>query len=261
MPFVLNDGARIDWRIQGSARNPVVLLLNGIGTDQTLYDFVAPDLLRDHRLLRLDTRGHGASDAPAGDYNLELLAADVLAVMDAAEVRSAVICGLSLGGMIAMTLALAAPGRVNALMLACTSAQMDPEFWSQRIATVRREGVGSIVEAALGRLLSTAFARANPAILDTLRSGLRTMSPDGYAGCGAAIRDMELVGWLESIRAPTLVLGAAADTATPFEGHGSRIVSGIPGAQFAIMPTGHLACIEDPRTFAAVLRRLIPRAA
>lgn len=110
-------------------------------------DRAAPHLTRAFNLLRIDLRGHGASDAPGGDYTMAALAADVAAVMDAAGIVRAPVAGVSLGGMIAMELALAAPGRVAALALVCTSAALDPALWSDRIARVRAEGVAAIAEA------------------------------------------------------------------------------------------------------------------
>src|SRR5579863_7144608 len=122
MPFAISKGARIFWRMQGRHDQPVIVMLNGIGTESAIYDRVIPLLWHEFRLLRIETRGHGASDAPPGDYDLDTLAADVVAAMDAAQVARAIVCGVSLGGMVAMALALKAPDRVDGLVLACTSA-------------------------------------------------------------------------------------------------------------------------------------------
>lgn len=251
MPFADNSGVRIYWRLHGGDALPVLVLLSGIGTEQGLYDRAAPFLLDEFRLLRVDNRGHGASDAPAGDYDLRTLASDVLVAMDAAGVREAVICGTSLGAMIAMALALDAPQRVRGLVLACTSARMDASFWSQRVNVVRANGMPAVAEIAVSRLLSDEFARLNPGIVDTLRRGLLTLSRDGYAGCAAAIRDMDLIPRLGSIAVPTVVITASFDLATPAAGHGDLIVAAIPGAQSIVLNCGHLACVELPGAFAA----------
>src|SRR5215469_11562141 len=137
MSFVSRDGVRLYWKLEGASQRPVLVLLNSIATDLSLWDAAAPHLLIAFRLLRLDTRGHGASDAPAGDYSLSTLADDVAAVMDAAGVDRAAVAGVSLGGMVAMELALRYPERVAALALVCTSATMDKVAWSDRIAKVR----------------------------------------------------------------------------------------------------------------------------
>jgi 3-oxoadipate enol-lactonase/4-carboxymuconolactone decarboxylase len=260
MAFAIHDGVRLYWRLDGAADRPVLVLLNSIGTDLSLFDAAAPHLLPAFRLLRIDTRGHGASDAPAGDYTLDLLAGDVLAVMDAADVATASLCGVSLGGMIAMTLALKAPARVEALVLACTSAAMDVATWESRIAMVRSSGMAAVADLALGRFFSHEFRAHHPETVETVRAGLLTTSPDGYSGCGAAIRDMTLPPRLPGITAPTLVIGGQADISTPFEGHGDKIAAAIPGAQTAMLATAHLPCLEAPAAFAGAVRGFLSMA-
>ncbi len=259
MAFTTHDGARIYWRLDGAADKPALVLLTSIGTDMGLYDAAAPLLLADFRLLRIDTRGHGASDAPAGDYTLDLLAGDVLAAMDAAGLATASVCGVSLGGMIAMALALKAPERVEGLVLACTSAAMDVAAWSARIATVRAEGLAAIAEMALGRFFSEPFRSQHPATVETVRAGLLAMSADGYSGCGAAIRDMDLLSRVSAITAPTLVIGGLKDVSTPFAGHGDQIVAAIPNASSAMLDTAHLPCLENPNAFAGAVRGFLAR--
>jgi len=254
MPFALSRGARIYWRLDGAADKPALVLLTSIGTDLSLYDPVVPLLTPDFRVLRIDTRGHGASDAPAGDYSLGLLADDVLAVMDAAGIAKATICGTSLGGMIAMALAPKAPERVEALVLACTSPAMDPAVWNQRLALIRTEGLGAIVDMVLGRFFSDAFRARHPEVVETVRAGMIAQSPDGYCGCGAAIRDMALLEGLPAITAPTLVLTGAKDVATPYEGHAERIVAAVPGARHAQVDGAHLPSLEAPAAFAGAVR-------
>ena len=254
MAFATNDGVRIYWRLDGAADKPVLVLLNSIGTDLSLYDAAVPHLLPAFRLLRVDTRGHGASDAPAGDYTLDLLADDVLAVMDAAGVAKANVCGVSLGGMIAMTLALKTPERIDSLVLACTSAAMDAVGWSRRIALIRAEGMAAVTDMVLGRFFSDAFRATHSEAVETVRTGLLALSVEGYTGCGAAIRDMDLLDRLPDVVAPTLVIGGLKDVSTPLEGHGDRIVSAIPGARAMMLDTAHLPCLEDPMAFAGAVR-------
>jgi 3-oxoadipate enol-lactonase/4-carboxymuconolactone decarboxylase len=257
MPFALSHGARIYWRLDGAADKPALVLLTSIGTDLSLYDPVVPLLTPDFRVLRIDTRGHGASDAPAGDYSLDLLADDVLAVMDAAGIAKAVICGTSLGGMIAMALAPRAPERVQALVLACTSPALDPSVWDQRLALIRAEGLGAIVEMVLGRFFSEDFRARHPDVIETVRAGMVAQSPDGYCGCGAAIRDMALLEGLPAITAPTLVLTGAKDIASPFEGHAERIVAAVPGARHLQIDGAHLPSLETPAAFAGAVRDFV----
>jgi 3-oxoadipate enol-lactonase len=253
MPFAVSGDTRIYWKLEGEEGAPALVLLNSIGTDMDLWDPALPALRKSFRLLRIDTRGHGASDAPAGDYTLAGLAGDVFAAMDAAGLREAAVAGVSLGGMIAMEMALMQPDRVSHLALICTSATMDPAAWNDRIAKVRTEGMASIAEMAMGRFLTPDFLQANPALAATLRRQLTTMPATGYAGCGAAIRDMALAERLGQIGCPALVVTGTNDVSTPFEGHGEHLVRSIPGAKCQSLPAAHLAPLDAPGELAAGL--------
>ena len=254
MPFTTNHGVRLYWKLDGAEDKSALVLLNSIGSDLGLWDGAIPYLVRSFRLLRIDTRGHGASDAPDGDYDLPTLAANVVAVMDAAGIETAAVAGISLGGMIAMQIALDHPARISALVPICTSATMDAAAWSDRIATVRAGGVAAIADMVMGRFLSPGFTAAHPETAATVRAGLLATPTAGYAGAGAAIRDMAIVDRLPGITVPTLVVAGSHDTSTPYQGHGDRIVAGIPGAQVVHIAAAHLASIEAPAELAAAIR-------
>jgi 3-oxoadipate enol-lactonase/4-carboxymuconolactone decarboxylase len=251
MPFAVHENARLFWRVDGDASKPPALLLNSLGTDTASWDRAMLYLLPHLRVIRMDARGHGASDAPAGEYSLELLAADAIAVLDAANVTSAVVCGVSLGGMIGIMLASTAPHRMSALIAACTSPHMDGDAWRARIDAVRSGGMVAIAEMALGRFFSPGFAASHPEVVGSFRSGLLEMSGAGYAACSAAIRDMDLRPRLASINRPTLVIGGTRDVSTPFAENGRLIAEAVPGAAVSLLDAPHLAQVEAPSAFAA----------
>lgn len=253
MPFVSAQGAAIYWKVEGDPANPPLVLLNSIGTDMDLWAEALPALRQRFSLLRVDTRGHGASDAPEDDYALPVLASDVCAAMNAADIGSATIAGVSLGGMIAMQLALDAPDRVTGLALVCTSATMDRVAWQTRVETVRHDGIAGIVDLAMGRFLSPDYAAARPEVAATVRRGLLAMAPAGYAGCGAAIRDMALADRLDGVACPTLVVTGTRDTSTPLEVHGEHLLATIPGVRHVALDAAHLAPLEAPDALAAAI--------
>lgn len=250
MGFTDVPGGRLYWKRDGRDHAPPLVLLNSIGTDMDLWDGTLP-LLRDRfALLRIDTRGHGASTAAPGDWSLGLLAQDVLAVADAAGFQRFSLAGVSLGGMIGMELALLAPQRLEKLALICTSATMDRQAWDDRIAKVRSAGMTAIADLAMGRFLSDA---AEPALVESVRRQLVAMDAQGYAGCGAAIRDMDLAGRIADIACPTLVVTGTRDTSTPLEGHGEHLLAHIPGAAHCSLDAAHLAPLEAPAALARAL--------
>lgn len=257
MPFTTRDGVRLYWRLEGSPDRPPLVLLNSIGTDHALWDPAMPGLLRAFRTLRIDTRGHGASDAPAEDYSLAMLAADTAAVMADAGLGRAAIAGVSLGGMMAMQLALDHPARVSALALICTSATVDAAAWAARVETVHRQGTGPIAAMAVGRFLSPAFAARHPEIVAGMQDAIARQNPAGYAGAAAAIRDMQLIDRLGAIDVPTLVVTGSNDISTPLDPHGARLLAAIAGARHLGLDSAHLPPVEAPDALVAGLRGLL----
>ncbi|ABQ67436.1 4-carboxymuconolactone decarboxylase / 3-oxoadipate enol-lactonase [Rhizorhabdus wittichii RW1] len=257
MAFTLRGDVRLHWRLDGSDERPPLVLLNSIGTDISLWDRTVPHLLPTFRLLRIDVRGHGASDAPAGDYDLAMLADDVAAVMDDAGIAVAPVAGVSLGGMIAMEIALRHPDKVAALALICTSGAMDPAAWAARVDAVRDGGTGAIADMAIERFLSSDFIVRHPEIAESLKRAIRAQADDGYVGAAAAIRDMALADRIGAIAVPTLVVTGAVDISTPYEGHGDRLVHSIPGAVRAVVAGAHLPPIEAPGQLAARIQSFL----
>ena len=253
MPFAFHSDARIFWRLEGEVDLPPLVLLHSIGTDMSVWDRGVPTLLRRFRLLRIDLRGHGASDAPDGDYEMAAMACDVVAAMDAAGIDSAAVAGVSLGGMVAMQLALDHPGRILKLALVCTTASSDRAMWEERVMAVRAHGMEAVADVAMDRFLSPSFAAAEPAAAASVRTGLLRTPPQGYAGAAAAIRDMTLLRRLAGLKAATLVIGGDRDVSMPFAEHGGRIAEAVPGSQVVHLDAAHLAPVEAPVALAAAL--------
>jgi len=254
MPFTVREGVRIYWKLEGAENRSPLVLLSSIGTDISLWDAALPQLLAAFRVLRIDTRGHGASDAPQGDYSLAVLADDVAAVMDDAGIERAAIAGVSLGGMMAMTLALTHPERVSVLALICTSVHMDRAAWTARVDKVRAEGSAAIADMSISRFLSPAFAARHTEIADSIKRAIAAQSDFGYAGAAAAIRDMALSEEIQKLDVPTLVITGTHDVSTPFTGHGDRLLAAIPGARHIELTAAHLPPIEAPAALSAALR-------
>lgn len=236
----------LGFDLDGPAGAPVLVLGPSLGTAAAMWEPQVATFARHFRVLRYDHRGHGRSTVPDGDYDLEAMGGDVLALLDSAEVAAERVCyaGVSLGGMVGMWLAINAPERIERLVLVCTSAHLPPaESWQERAATVRAQGMAAVADTVLGRWFTGPYAAAHPDIIASYRELLLGTSPDGYAGCCAAIAGMDLRADLERIGAPTLVISGTADTSIPPE-HGYLIASSVPGAQFALVDAAHIASVE-----------------
>jgi 3-oxoadipate enol-lactonase/4-carboxymuconolactone decarboxylase len=227
-----------------------------------MWDLQVADLLPYFQILRYDTRGHGASEVTAGEYSIEMLGKDVLALADRLEIPKFAFCGLSMGGAIGQWVAAHARERVTHLVLANTSPQFVPRSnWETRIATVLKGGMSAVVELAMQRFfLPETLAKQNPHVAST-RSVFLGTDPIGYLGCCAALRDMNHGDLLKQIKVSTLVISGDHDVATPWAGHGERLAQGIPGSKAVHLAAAHLSNIERPHSFTgALLEFLLPKA-
>ena len=245
---------------EGPEDAPVLVMANSLGTTLRMWDDQAPELRERFRLLRYDHRGHGGSPVPPGFYKIEDLGRDALAMLNRLGIERFSFCGLSIGGMVGMWLASEVPERVESLVLCCTSALLGPrELWDERIQVATEQGMEALVDSVIARWFTPEFFSANPEAVEKAAGMLRETNPEGYAGCCAAIRDMDLRSRLSSITAPTLIIAGAEDPATPPE-HGELIHGSIAGSDFEVVPeASHLANMERSETVTrAILGHLVP---
>ena len=248
MPIVLNGSTRIYWRADGDPNLPGLVLGNSLGTDFSLWDPILDDLMNDFFVVRFDMRGHGGSDTPATDYNIDQLTDDVQAVISAAKLKSYDYWGISLGGMVGMCLGARQPSGLRRLVLSNTAAEFDPSVWPARIAAVREGGMAGIVEAVLGRFYTPEFLAKNTMPLKRMRTTVLSQSPDGYIGCCAAIRDMKIKHLLGKIQAQTLIVAGDFDQSTP-PSRASDLGGWIKGSQVISLPSAHIPVTEMPKAY------------
>lgn len=262
MPFATVDNIRLFYRLEGKTDHPVLVLSHSIGTDLGMWAPQVEDLLPHFQVLRYDGRGHGASDAPKGEYSVERLGRDLIGLLDALNVSKFAFCGLSMGGAIGQWLALNAPDRVRGLVLANTSPQFGPRTnWESRMQTVAEKGMAGIAEVAMPRFFSSETLARGDVHVNAVKSVLLGTNPVGYSGCCAALRDFDCTQSVGKIRIPTLVIAGDRDVSTPWEGHGQILAHSIPGARALRLLAAHLSNLERPRSFtAALLDFLLPKA-
>ena len=263
MPFVTINGFRSFYRVDGEEGRPAVMLSHSLGLDHGLWDALTADLRPHALVVRYDTRGHGASDTPPGEYRIEQMGRDALAIADAIGLHTFAFCGLSLGGMIGQWLGAHAGDRLTALVLANTSARLtEPQLMEERRRRVLEQGLAAIADTVVARFFSPRrLAAGGPAVAWARRTLLAT-DPAGYAACCAAIRDLDQRALLSRIRVPTLVIGGDFDVSMPCGDHSRPLEAGIQGARSVRLPAGHVSNLERPRSFsAAVLEFLLPAAA
>jgi 3-oxoadipate enol-lactonase len=252
VPFIRANDVRLFYRLEGKAEFPLVVLSHSLGCDLGMWDPQMPALLENFRVLRYDTRGHGASDVPAGDYSIEMLGRDVLRLCAAAGVDRFAFCGLSMGGAVGQWLAIHAPEKLTSLVLANTSPRFGTkETWNVRLEAVRAGGIAAIADAGMQRFFSP--ANLNSAAAQTIRHVLLGTDPAGYAACCVALRDLDFTDAVTRIVAPTLVIGSDQDPSTPWESNGALLASNIAGARSVVLAGAHLSNLEQPPLFTAAI--------
>jgi 3-oxoadipate enol-lactonase len=266
MPFVrASDGVRLHYRESGRRTGPPVLMIQGLGADKHLCDLQRLALAPWYRTVALDNRGAGRSDKPHGDYSLEQMADDAIAVLDAVGIERAHIVGASMGGVIAQLIALRHPDRVRSLTLACTACQHHP--W-------RRELLSEWVEISQTRGMAAMTAAAAPWVIGP--RSLRRLTPavgwmgplalsrplHAFAGQVAAILavDDNLADRLTELAAPTLVIVGNQDVLTP-RGDSELLAELIPNCELAVISgAAHGFMIEHFSTFNRLLLGFLHRA-
>src|SRR5574340_679149 len=244
-------------RVDGANAAPVLLLSNSLSSDLTMWDDQVPGWSRHFRVVRYDSRGHGASPVSPPPYTIERLARDALGILDALGIGKTHFCGLSMGGMVGMWLLAHAPTRIDRAVLANTSAYMGPRsLWDSRIEFARQSGIDATVEATVTRWFSDAFHAKAPATIDRIRTMIRRTSVDGYVGCCEAIRDMDQRESIPAIRSPVLVIVGASDPSTPPEA-GRAIHAAIPGSALTVLDAAHLSNVEQPVAFEEAVARFL----
>jgi 3-oxoadipate enol-lactonase len=244
------NGIDIRYDIQGAG--PWLILSHSLATDLTLWDDQMSALISHFRVLRFDTRGHGGSSAPDVPYDFAMLTADVLGLMDALDIERAHCCGISMGGMIAQHVALAAPERINKLILVSTTSGYPPEaraMWGERIAGVRKNGMEPLVVPTLERWFTAPYRAAHPEMVARIAALVRATPAAGYCGSGQAIAMLDTTEKLPSLRCPTLVIAGSDDAGTP-PAMGRKIAEQIPGARMEMLESSsHLCNVEQAALF------------
>lgn len=249
MTAITIAGETFNVLVEGDESKENLMLAHPMGTNLHLFDRQIPALAKHFRMVRYDSRGHGASVANQGPYSVEGFGRDALAIMDALGIEKAHWLGLSLGGIVGLWLLVHARERIGRAVLASASAQIPgPDLWNSRILLARDSGMNGVATATAERWFTKAFRDANPEKVDAVMEMVRTTPLHGYLAACAAVRDMDQREAIRSIRNKVLVISGRHDLSTPPE-MGALVASSIEGAKFVTLEAPHLSNIEDEANF------------
>jgi 3-oxoadipate enol-lactonase len=259
VPFVKIGGVTLHHRerLATSDARPIVFI-NSLGTDFRIWDEVTSVLGEEMPLLVYDKRGHGLSDIGDGIRSIDDHVDDLSGLIDHFGFRNVVICGLSVGGMIAQGLYARRPEIVEALILCGTAHKIGTaESWNARIAMVEAKGIQAVVEGVLEVWFTPAFHSTRSAELAGCRNMLTRQALAGYVGTCAAVRDVDFTDIARRVAVPTLCVVGDQDGSTPPDLVRS-LADLVPGARFeTIHDAAHIPCIEQPDALTALIRDFV----
>jgi 3-oxoadipate enol-lactonase len=257
------DGTRIAYDAWGRKDGEPVLLIQGLGTDARGWALQRMALRR-YRCLAVDNRGVGRSDVPPGPYDIEVMAADALRVLDAEGIETAHVIGASMGGVIAQFLTVRYLERVRSLVLACTACRHHAwrrELLEEWVEAVERGGIGALRNDALQWLIGPRFRARFGVWVNLLARIVLNSDPRGFVAQTRAILDAsdELRHELCNVTAPTLVITGSQDSLTPI-GDAEELAELIPDAQLLeLRGAAHGMMVEAPNAFNDALRGFLDR--
>lgn len=262
MQFATINGVTIHYQLIGGRPGaPVIVFSNSLGTDFRIWRDVVVRLAGDYGVVLYDKRGHGLSGIGSTPYRIEDHADDLIALMDHLALKRAVICGLSVGGLIAQQVHEQRPDLVQAIILSDTAHKVGTgDSWNARIAAVEAGGVDSIADQVMNVWFTPAFRDpANPAI-HGYRAMLARQPAEGYAATCAALREADLTEAARRIAVPTLCVVGDQDGSTP-PALVSSLADLIPGARFEVIAdAGHIPCVEQPEALTDLIRGFLAEA-
>lgn len=252
------DGRRIHFDLTGPSNAPVVCMAHSLSSDGGMWaEQMAPLLAGGWRVLRLDMRGHGGSDAGAGGYTMAGLAEDIAAALDFLSIGKVHYIGLSIGGMIGQAFAVHHRGRLHSAMWCDTAPATPPggkEAWAPRIEAVRKaNSVAPLADATMERWFTDAFKPRCPGRWKEIHATIAGTTAAGYLGCAAAILDFDFQPALPSVDVPVLVVCGADDQGTPPAGN-KRIAELVANGRYhQIADARHFPNVEHPEVFNRVM--------
>ena len=256
MRSLIVDGVRLAYRLDGPEQSPVIVFINSLGTDWRMWNPQVAELSKSFRLLRYDIRGHGQSGLSSEAFNIARLGLDLLALLDELSLDRVRLCGLSLGGVIALWLAIHHPERIERGVFANTAARIGTvEGWNARIDAVQTGGMGALRNEVVARFLSAGFRERDPETTQLIGDILEATNPVGYIAACVALRDSDLRDLIHKIRVPSLIVAGALDEATP-PAQARELHNAIVGSELIIFPeVAHLSNVEQPEAFNVCLLR------
>jgi 3-oxoadipate enol-lactonase len=248
---------RIDTRyvLDNEGGGPWLTFIHQLAGDHSVWDQMAGYFRNRYTVLRYDLRGHGDTTVSPESFTINDLADDLAQLLDKLGAPSTHVVGLSIGGMVAQTLAAKHADKVNSLTVVGAPAFIPEDArpgFRQRAASVRETGTASIVDATLERWLTPEFRRAHPEVVEQIGETIARTPAEGFARAAEAVSTFDLRDALRNVGKRTLVVAGAHDLGTP-PAASKVIAETVKDAQFELIDAAHLSPVEQSQRFSALL--------
>lgn len=257
---IYQDGVRdvrLNYQTFGNQSKPALVFSNSLGANYTMWQAQIDALQDEFYLICYDTRGHGASNTPKGEWQIADLADDVLGLLSHLNISKANFCGVSMGGLLGQYLAIYHGDTFGHIIVSNTAAKIgQSQAWLDRIALIKDKGLQPIAETAARRWFTDEFIQDNPSLIDKLSQELAVGSSDGYAKCCAILANTDLRTDIAKATVPMLVVAGEHDPVTTVA-DGKYIVNTVPQAQLATIDASHIANIEQADDFNRLVRQFL----
>ncbi|WP_250525305.1 alpha/beta fold hydrolase [Caballeronia sp. GAWG2-1] len=249
------NGIDTRYVLDNEGGGPTLTFIHQLGGDLSVWDQMAGYFRHGYNVLRYDLRGHGRTAVSQDAFSIRDLADDLAGLLDKLGAKTTHLVGLSIGGMVAQTFAINHADKVDSLTVVGAPAfipeEAQPTF-RQRAASVRENGVASMVDATLERWLTPQFRKAHPEVVEQIGETIAQTPVEGFARAAEAISRFNVRDKLAAIDKSTLVIAGEHDSGTPHAA--SQVIADtVPGARFELLNAAHLSPVEESQRFCALL--------
>lgn len=259
---VSTNNLEVSYTDEGSRMAPSIVFIHGFPLNKSMWENQTKSLEETHRVITYDIRGHGNTNDGSDAYSIELFVEDLIAFMDALDIKKTTLCGLSMGGYIALNAIVKHPNRFSALILSDTNCTADsPETITNRmrsIESLEAGTVGKYADESLRKLFTPDSFIAHKTSVELVRDMIVATSKASLCKTLRALAERnETCSRLNEIKVPVLVMVGSDDPITPPEA--ARFMhSKISGSTLRILKhAGHLSNLEDPNEFNDALKKFL----
>ncbi|QER39288.1 3-oxoadipate enol-lactonase [Acinetobacter suaedae] len=252
------QGYQLAVQVQGQKDAPVIVFSNSLGTDHGMWQAQVEALSEQYQIVTYDTRGHGMSRV-IEQSTLQNLAEDVVDILDALRIDKAHFCGISMGGITGLYLAIYHSDRFLSVTIANSAAKIGTaEAWNNRADSVEQHGLAELVKTTHTRWFSEHFDYAHDVLAQKTIQSLSVTPAQGYANACRALAEADLRDQLQQIHIPTLIIAGQFDPVTTVQ-DAAFMHQSISQSQLEILAASHLSNIEQPQVFNQALSKFIQK--